>query len=125
MKFEKLNLNPSGRKAFDCVIRSIVKASGKTWLEVFDGLTKIARVEFCIPNEKRAYEIYLENIGFKKQRMPRFADNTRYTVAEFADAYSHGTFVVSVARHLTCVENGTLYDTWNCGHKSVGNYWIK
>jgi len=59
------------------------------------------------------------------KRMPRFSDNTRYTVAEFADTHNHGTFVISVANHLTCIVDGTLYDTWNCGHKSVGNYWSK
>ncbi len=125
MKFEKINLNPSGRKASDCVVRAIMKCSNKTWLEVFDGLTAIGRTEFCIPNEKRAYEKFLEKNGFKKQSMPRFTDNTRYTVKEFADANPKGTFIISVANHLTCMIDGTIYDTWNCAHKSVGNFWIR
>ena len=30
-----------------------------------------------------------------------------------------------IANHLTTAIDGTLYDKWNCGSKSVGNYWIK
>jgi hypothetical protein len=25
---------------------------------------------------------------------------------------------------VACVD-GVLYDTWNCGYKTVGNYWVK
>ena len=30
-----------------------------------------------------------------------------------------------MANHLSFIDKGTLVDTWNCGSKSVGNYWIK
>ena len=34
-------------------------------------------------------------------------------------------YVVDMANHLTAVEDGTIIDTWNCGHKSIGNWWAK
>ena len=123
MNFERINLNPSGRKAADCVVRALMKATGKTWLQVFDDLAAAARENFCAPNEKRSYEPVLEKYGFKKHPMPRFADNSRYTVAEFAATNPKGVFVISVANHLTCVVDGTLFDTWNCGYKSVCNFY--
>jgi len=33
-------------------------------------------------------------------------------------------YIVSLANHLSVVVNGYVYDTWNCTHKSVGNYWV-
>ncbi len=125
MKFEKVNLNPSGRKTADCVVRALVKATHTNWSKVYYRLCEIGGNKFAMPNEKRVYEIYLEENGFKKQKMLRFSDNSRYTVIEFADANPKGTFVIGVAKHLTVIIDGTLYDTWNCGHKSVGNYWTK
>lgn len=125
MKFTKVNVNPSGRKASDCVIRAIMSATGKTWREVYDGLCNIGRELHDLPNTKRVYESYLENLGWTKQKMPKFADGTRYTVAEFADANSAGVYVISVAKHMTILKHGELLDTWNCSYKSVGNFWAK
>ena len=60
------------------------------------------------------------------EKMPRKLDGKRYTVSEFCDeiAKPNMTYIISVANHLTCVRDKALVDTWNCGHKSVGNYWI-
>jgi hypothetical protein len=125
MNFININLNPSGRKSCDCVVRAIVRASGKSWLETYNRLCQLGMLEHAMPNEKRVYEKHLEQIGFKKNKMPRFPDNTRFTVAEFAYSNPKGVFIISVAKHLTCVVDGVLYDTWNCGGKSVGNFYSK
>ena len=42
-KFINLNLNPAGKDVSDCVIRAIAKAEGKTWLQVFDELSRQCR----------------------------------------------------------------------------------
>ena len=125
MQFVKINLNPSGRKQGDCVCRAIAKASNFNWGVVYRALCAIGNQDFCMPNEKRAYEKYLNQLGFSKRPMPRFPDNSRYTVMEFANANPKGIFVISVANHLTCIVDGVLYDTWNCGGKSVGNFYSK
>ena len=125
MIFIKENLNPMGKRACDCVIRAVVKASNQTWTKVYDDLCLLGRAEFLMPNEKKTYEAYLKQIGFIKRPMPRFPDNTRYTIAEFAKANPKGVFIISVAKHLTCIVDGVLYDTWNCSYKSVGNYFTK
>jgi hypothetical protein len=121
--FIKVNLNPSGYKSSDCVIRAIVQSTNKTWLDVYHSLCDIGAAEYAMPNEKRVFEKYLNKLGFTKHAMPRFPDHTRFTVIEFAQYNPHGVFIISVAHHLTCVIDGILYDTWNCGGKSVGNYY--
>lgn len=125
MQFVQLNLNPRGRRAADCVIRAIMRATGKPWNVVFLELGAISLKECAMPNEKRVYEQYLNQLGFSKRPMPRFPDRTRYTVAEFAQANPKGVFVISVAKHLTCIVDAVLYDTWNCSYKSVGNFYSK
>ena len=58
--------------------------------------------------------------------MPKRADNTKYTVREFADelAKENKTYIINIAHHTTVIKNKKLYDIWNCGRKSVGNFWI-
>lgn len=125
MNYTVCNLNPTGKKVGDCVVRAIAKAEGKRWQEVYDGLCAIGRELFAMPNDKKTYEAYLERNGWFKLPMPRFEDNTRYTVKEFADAHPKRTFIISVANHLTVVVDGTLFDTHDCSWKSVCNYWQK
>lgn len=116
------NLNPLKRKVSDCVIRAIAKAEGKTWLEVFDNLVSIARKEFCIPNESRAYDIYLSNY----QTIPvmyfnEYQKKMRYTVADICTW--KGTYVVSGANHVTCVIDGVIHDTWDTSKRSAYKIW--
>lgn len=124
MKFVKTNLNPTGKKYGDCVVRALMKANGKSWAETYSDLCAIGLEMYAMPNDKAVYEKYLEQNGWKKQKMPRFEDNSRYTVSEFSEENPKGTFVITVANHITTVVDGILYDTWDCGHKSICNYWV-
>jgi len=121
--FNDTNLNPTGKKVGDCVVRAIAKATRQTWTKVYDDLCQIGREMYAMPNDKKVFAAYLDTIGWQKNKMPRFPDNTRYTLKEFADEYNSGTYIVSIAHHITCISNGVLFDTWNGGYKSVNNYW--
>ena len=48
MKFEKLNLNPKGVKACDCVIRSIAFATNQSWDTVYLALSGPAGNGFSV-----------------------------------------------------------------------------
>ena len=42
------------------------------------------------------------------------------------DELPNGTLIVKVSRHLTCVKDGVLYDTYDCtrdGERCVYGYW--
>lgn len=41
--YRYFNPNPEGNLVGDCVIRAICTSTGKSWDEVFDELTKVAR----------------------------------------------------------------------------------
>lgn len=120
------NANPKKKLTVgDCVIRAITKASGEEYIKVYDSLCEIGRGLCCPPNWKDAFEEYLKNNGFVKMKQPKKPNGKKYTVTELAKEIKKGRIVVSIARHLTCIVDGTIYDTWDCSQKCVGNYWIK
>ena len=126
-KLEVYNVNPKGKKKGDCVVRAIAYASGQTWEKTLDDLVEIAKKECCMPNDQTAYEKYLDKLGFIKHKQPRTEDNLKYTVLEsylIIDSNKYDV-VVSVANHLTCLDNNKIIDTWNCGNKCIGNYWTR
>jgi hypothetical protein len=125
MLFEKVNANPKGWKTNDCVIRSLALATDYSWGEVYEVLTQKGLKKCRMPNDKIIYEEFLEEEGFIKHKQPRKSDNTKYTVKEWAELNPNIQMIVSVAKHLTYVENNIMMDTWNCSRKSVGNYWTK
>lgn len=127
--FIKKNLNPTGKKKPDCVIRAIAHATGQTWTKVYQDLCDIGLKKFDVPNSKEVYEEYLRIIGWSKMPMPKkFSSSTkykRYTAEDFAKLKEREPLIISVANHLTCSKDGNIIDSWDCGKKSVGNYWIK
>lgn len=124
--FTYYNRNPKNKKrGADCVPRAISGATGITWEEAIRSLTETGIRENGVLNEKDVYATWLKENGWEKMPMPKKSNNRRYTVAEFQKLEPKGTFIISVAGHLTFIEDGMLYDTWNCQGKSVGNYWRK
>lgn len=126
MKFINYNANPKGRKTGDCVIRAIAFALNKSWIDTYRGLFENTIKTFYSVSSKQNFKSYLKSLGIEMEKMPRKLNGKRYTVSEFCDeiAKPNMTYIISVANHLTCVRDKALVDTWNCGHKSVGNYWI-
>lgn len=126
MEFKKLNVNPKGVKSGDCVIRAITTATKKDYFEVVDEMVKIYKKTGYIINDKHGYEKYLKTLGYEKQKQPRKPDGKKYTLKEFIDikAEPNKSYIISLANHLTAVENKVLIDIWDCSHKCVLNYWI-
>lgn len=119
------NANPAGKlSAGDCVIRAIAKATNESWDKVFLGLCAVGLELKDVASSKPVYTRYLQNLGYHMQRQPRKYDNTKYTTEEFAQRFNSGTYIVSLANHLSVIINGKIYDTWDCSNKSVGNYWV-
>lgn len=124
-KFENYNANPFKKKTGDCVIRAVSVALKEEWEDTYKGMFDVAMTTGYAISCKENFREYLKQKGYEKQKMPRRADRSRYTIREFVDelAKPNKTYIINIANHLTCVKNKTLYDLWNCGNKSVGNYW--
>lgn len=108
----------------DCVIRSLTKATGKTWLEVFDELVPIAREIQTSLSSKPVYKEFLKRNGFIYKGISNKKGSKRPTVQDFSREYQ-GVAVLRVANHLVASEGGQYFDTWDCGGKSLYGYWYK
>lgn len=118
------NANPKGSlTSNDCVIRAIAKATKMNWDDIYAGLYRVGMEEKDLPNSRKVYSKFLCLMGYSMQKQPHKADNSKYTASEFADKFNKGTYIISLAGHLSVVVDGKIYDTWNCGNKCVGNYW--
>ena len=125
MRYAKMNSNPLKNKSVDCVVRAISTATEKTWDEVYKTLCDIGFEMKDMPNSKPVYEKYLSKIGWSKQKMPKKKDGTKYIVNELDKNFKR-PLIIQVANHLTCVnKDDELVDTWDCGKKSVYNYYTK
>ena len=129
MEFKKENINPKGWKTGDCVVRACALANHMSWESTYLTLCEIGATKCRMPNEKHTYEQFLKDRGWVKYKMPvwydAFGKKHRYTVKELINEKPDKRIIISIANHLTFADNGTLIDLWNCGSKSVGNYWIK
>ena len=114
------NSNPKKREVNDCVIRAISKAENKTWDEVYSELSTLAQNQRILLDDMRFVEPYLDS---KYERVCYKCDGCRITVGEFIERNPKGTFLVTMQGHITCVKNGTLFDTWDCRDKLIWCSW--
>lgn len=120
-KFINENINPKKRKSGDCVIRAIAKAENKSWTDVFESLIEISREEYTVPNDSRVYDRYLKDYSTINVFKMVKGKKKRYRVSEIAEF--EGSYVVSIAGHMTAVVDGFIYDIWDCSDSCAYKIW--
>lgn len=121
------NPNPTKRTDIgDCVLRTFCRATGKDWDTVFKELCEIAFELKALPNSDVTWKAYMERSGeFREHKLIIKKGSKRPTPTTFSKAHKEGTFILSLAGHLVCVQDGFFWDTWDCGDKAVYKYWEK
>lgn len=115
---------PNVHKDGDCVIRAVVKATGRTWYQVYDALCEIGREMQRMPNDRKCVDKYLKQLGFSWWPMKAVKGQRRPIVKEFAKmAENNGPCVCSLAHHMVCCDGGLYYDTWDSGECCVYGWW--
>lgn len=134
MKFEYFNPNPdaqtfkSGKpKSWnreDSCIRALCAATGKTWHEIFDELTKIARKYNDMPDSKEVFNNYciLNNFDYITYGKPAIGEK-RPLVSEFADNNANGIYILYLRDYYVCIKDGSLLNTTNVKNESIYSYW--
>lgn len=126
-----------GKDVRDCVTRSIAIATGKDYKEVYDALNELAKRERTGKRKKKVsnsrsgvyrttYEKYLKSIGWEWTPTMKIGTGCRVHLRE--DELPSGTLIVKVSRHLTCVKDGVIYDTFDPsddGERCVYGYYTK
>jgi len=125
-----------GKNAGDCVVRAICNATGRDYKMVYDDINRLAKGERRGSRKKgissarngvykTTIKKYIENeLGWTWVPTMEIGSGCKVHLRE--DELPNGTIIVSVARHLTCVKNGVLYDTFDCskgGKTCVYGYW--
>ena len=129
ISYVEKNVNPKGRKTGDCSTRALVGTLGISYEEALKLQTEISLKTYYDPTSKQVMEKVLEKFGYVKRRQPRKGDNTKYKVSEMDRILSKKEMeegvLVTVANHHTCITKGHIQDIWDCGYKTVGNYYVK
>ena len=121
----------------DCVCRAICNAGGYDYKEIYNRLNAAAKAERTAKHPgkrssardgmyKDTRRKVLEELGWEWHPTMNFG--TGCTVHLRADELPAGSLIVSVSKHLTCVKDGVLYDTYDCsrgGTRCVYGYYTK
>lgn len=120
--FIQSNPHPKGKRVGDCVVRAIVHAFNRDYLEVRRELNQFKKEVGCktYKDHDFIYE-YLkdyEEIKFKAE-----IGKPRTKVWDFLKEHPTGTFILKVRHHVTAVIDGYLKDSWDCGYLTVYKAW--
>lgn len=132
-----------GEKVGDCVVRAITHATGLDYKIVYDELFSLSKNwgskatkknlkirEKASPRDgvnKNVIKYYIENhLGFSWVSCSGIGKGISIHLK--ADELPEGILILRLSKHLTCVKEGVLYDTYDCsrqGTRGIYGYWIK
>lgn len=120
----------------DCVCRAISIATGKDYKEVYDLINEYAKQERRSKRGKKSSarngvrkttdRKIIEDLGWKWT--PTMKIGSGCTVHLREDELPSGTLIVAVSKHLTCVKDGVIHDTYDPsrdGERCVYGYYQK
>lgn len=124
MPWIRYNPNPSNKQTIDCVVRAISIAEGESWEDTHKALSDKARKEADMPSVNPVWADYLKEKGYTLFGLPNTCPRC-YTVADFANDYVHGTYVLGTGDHAVAVIDGNYIDTWDSGDEVPMYFFMK
>ena len=112
----------------DCVVRAIAIANNMDYKQTYQLVKKYNNGE--TPRNGVYKEVYiklLKDLGWKW--IPCCGRGVKkQNVHLHKDELPMGILICRVSKHLTCIKDGVIFDTYNCsrgGTRKVYGYWIK
>lgn len=122
--FSYLNLNPQQKRVRDCVKRAISFVSGLPYEQVAKELNELKKeTKSKVFNDNKNWKEYISRKGWKKLSFPSEKGKARMNGERFCEQFQQGTYLLQMARHLTAIKDGVIYDTWDCSQKCVYMAW--
>lgn len=122
--YRYFNTNPAGKNVGDCVIRAVSKATGQGWDETYTALCVQGLIDCDMPSANAVWGNYLRGLGFRRYIIPDTCPGC-YTVARFAAEHPAGTYILALSGHVVCVQDGTVFDSWDSSNEVVLYFWVK
>lgn len=116
------NPSPTGRQVGDCAVRAVAKAIGADWEKAYAELAVTGFAMGDMPSSNSVINAVLKQYGFQKQIIPNTCPDC-YTIADFANDHPKGTYIVGTGNHVVAIENGTIFDSWDCSSEIAIFYW--
>lgn len=107
--FEYYNANPRNRHVNDCTVRAISLATGRTWDETYEELSKFAQAQAIMPDDV----LYIDEYLIRRYPIVCDCERLNITLEEFVKQHPNGVYLITMANHITCSINGTVYDTFD------------
>ena len=119
-----------GENVGDCVCRAITIATGMDYKEVYDELQRRAKCETATQLKhhrsgkrssarngvfRETFKEYLSDLGWQKHSTCGFGKGVQCHLV--ADELPSGIVIVQVAKHLVCVIDGVIHDTYDSSCK--------
>lgn len=124
--FIEYNCNPKKLNIQDCVIRAMSLAFDKDWRLQYQELVSYTLIESpgWLCSYPQSFTNYLIDKGCE-ECTPFKAGRRKARVLDLHnhEKFSRGTYLVLIDRHLTCVKDNHLYDTWNCEDYIIRKIW--
>lgn len=112
----KANPNPNNELVGDCVVRALCIALGREWQEIYIDLCLQGLILYDMPSSNRVWKAYLQKQGFNVSAIPNNCPDC-YTVRDFVQDHTTGTYILGTGTHAIAVINGDYYDTWDSGNE--------
>ena len=122
----------------DCVCRAICNATGEDYKKIYDLINELSKNERTSKRKrgtsnarsgvyKSTEKKIIEDIlGWKWHSCMTIGSGCKVHLTD--SELPNGNLIVRVSKHLTCVKNGILYDTYDCsrnGTRCVYGYWSR
>lgn len=109
----------------DCVVRAIAIATERDYKEIYDELKEINKGKSCRNGTPpKVYKKWFKDHGWKWTPTMKVGKGCSVHMRE--DELPKGVIVTRLSRHLACVIDGVLFDTYDCsreGTRCVYGYW--
>lgn len=119
--FVFLNENRDQKLVGDCVVRAISTLLSQDWNTTYLGLVMQGYISADMPSSDNVWNDYLIHKGYERVIIPSVCPNCM-TVREFSNSYKDGRYLLFVGGHVVACIDGSYYDTWDSGDKTVIYY---
>lgn len=122
--YEYYNPNPSGKTVSDCVIRAISKALNQSWETTYIELALQGYLMSDLLNSNAVWSAYLKNKGFHRDMVSNDCPDC-YTIEDFANEHSKGTYIIGTGTHAVAIVDGIIYDAWHSENEQPIYFYYK